>query len=169
MADRQILQILLSRSDDNSTPYIRDPFSRSTPFLRPPHHLTQEVFAIANFRTSTFGNSVFLAAIYFRHSLPDSIRSSPTIDILKGRLFRYLFDLENDRTSRYYITKFQCSFRIVPSLYLYVLRCPAHVRIHIAFFFVYTYRLFDTSFFITSYHCYYTALFFHRFYCLIVS
>ena len=78
----------------NSPPYLRDLFTRSTPSLRPSRHLNLHVFAIPNFRISTFRNSIHLSAIYFWHSLPDTVRFSPTIRILKGRLFRYLYDLE---------------------------------------------------------------------------
>ena len=78
----------------SSPPYLRDFFTRSTPSLRPSRHLDPNVFAIPNFCTSAFRNSFYLSAIYFWHSLPDTVRSSPTIGILKGRLFRYLFDLE---------------------------------------------------------------------------
>ena len=70
--------------------------SRSTPSVRPSRHLSPDVFAIPNFRTSTFRNSFYLAAIYFWHSLPDPVRSSPTVGILKSRLFKHLFDLDND-------------------------------------------------------------------------
>ena len=78
----------------SSPSYLRDLFTRSAPSLRPSRHLNPDVFAIPNFRTSTFRNSFYLSAIYFWHSLPNTVRSSPTIGILKGRLFRYLFDLE---------------------------------------------------------------------------
>ena len=78
----------------SSPPYLGDLFTRSTPALRPSRHLNPDVFAIPNFRTSTFRNSFYLSAIYFRHSLPDTVRSSPIIGILKGGLFRNLFDLE---------------------------------------------------------------------------
>ena len=40
----------------SSTPYLRDLFTRSTP-SRPSRHLNPDVFAIPNFRTSTFRNS----------------------------------------------------------------------------------------------------------------
>ena len=36
------------------------------------------------------------SAIYFWHYFPDPARSSPTIGILKGRLFGHLFGLDND-------------------------------------------------------------------------
>ena len=74
--------------------YLRDLFTRFTPSLRPSRHLNPNVFAISNFPISTFRNSFYPSAIYFWHSLSDIVRSSPTIGILKGRLFRYLFDLE---------------------------------------------------------------------------
>ena len=77
----------------SSPPHLRELFTRSTLSLRPSRHLNPNVFAIPDFRTSTFHNSYYLSAIYFWHSLPDTVRSSPTIGILKGRLFRYLFDL----------------------------------------------------------------------------
>ena len=57
------------------------------------------LFAIPHFRTSTFRNSFYLSAIYFWHSLPDPVRSSPAIGILKGRLFEHLFGLGNDSTA----------------------------------------------------------------------
>ena len=78
----------------SSPPYLRDLFTRFAPSLRPSRHLNPDVFAIPNFRTSTLRNSFYLSAIYFWHSLPDTVRSSPTLRILKGRLFRYLFDFE---------------------------------------------------------------------------
>ena len=83
---------------DCSPPYLGDLFIRSTPSVRPSRQLSPDVFAIPNFRT--FRNSFYLSAIYFWHSLPDSVRSSPTIGILKGHLFKHLFDLDNDPASR---------------------------------------------------------------------
>ena len=78
----------------SSPHYLGDLFTRSTLSLRPSRHLNPDVFAISNFRTSTFRNSFYLSAIYFWHSLPDTVRSSPTLGNLKDRLFRYLFDFE---------------------------------------------------------------------------
>ena len=78
----------------SSPPYLGDLFTRSTPSLRPSRHLNPDVFAILNFRTSSFRNSFYLSAIYFWHLLPDTVRSSPTLGILKGCLFRYLSDFE---------------------------------------------------------------------------
>ena len=40
----------------SSPPYLGDLFPRSTPSLRPSRHLNPDVFAIPNFRTSTFRN-----------------------------------------------------------------------------------------------------------------
>ena len=67
-----------------------------SPSVRPSRQFTPDIFAIPNFRTSTFQNSFYLAVIYSSHSLPETVCSSPTIGILKGRLFRHLFDLENE-------------------------------------------------------------------------
>ena len=81
----------------NSSPsYLRDLFVRPAPSVRPSRHLFTAVFGIPHFRTSTFRNSFYLSAIHFWHSLPDPVRSSPTIGILKGRLFEHLFGLDND-------------------------------------------------------------------------
>ena len=80
---------------DNSPPYLCDLFVRLAPSVRPSRHLST-VFAIPYFRTSTFRNSFYLSAIYFWHSLRDPVRSSPTIGILKGRLFEHLLGRDND-------------------------------------------------------------------------
>ena len=81
---------------DSSPSYLCDLFVRSARSVRPSRHLSTAVFAIPHFRTSAFRNSFYLWAIYFWHSLPDPVRSSPTIGILKGRLFGHLFGLDND-------------------------------------------------------------------------
>ena len=80
----------------NLPPYLRDLYTRTTPSLQPSRHLNPNVlvFAIPNFGNSTFRNSFYLSAVYFWHSLPDTVASSPIIGILKGRLLRYLFDIE---------------------------------------------------------------------------
>ena len=67
---------------DSSPPYLRNRFNHSAPSIRRLRHLTSDVFAIPNFCTLTFGNSFYLAAIYFWHSLPNCVRCSPTIRIL---------------------------------------------------------------------------------------
>ena len=72
----------------SSPSYVRDLFNRSAPSDWLSRYLSPNVFAIPYFRTSTFRNSFYLSAIYFWHSLPDAIRSSPTVRILKGRLVR---------------------------------------------------------------------------------
>ena len=68
--------------------------------VRPSRRLSPDVFVIPNFRTSTFRNSFYLSVIYFWYFLPDSVRSSPTVGILKGRLFKHLVDLDNDLATR---------------------------------------------------------------------
>ena len=78
---------------DSPPSYLCDLFIRSAPSVRPSRHLST---AVPHFRTSTFRNSVYLSAMYFWHSLPDPVRSSPTIGILEGRLFGHLFSLDND-------------------------------------------------------------------------
>ena len=64
------------------------------------HYVIPDVFPVPNHRNSTLRNSFYLAAIYSRDSLPDTVCSSLTIGIFKGRLFRHLFDLENELTWR---------------------------------------------------------------------
>ena len=81
---------------DSSPSYLCDLFVRFAPSVRPSRHLSAAVFAILHFRTSTFRDSFYLSAIYFWHSLPDPVRSSPTIGIRKGRLFGHLFGLDSD-------------------------------------------------------------------------
>ena len=68
----------------SSPPYLRDLFNRFAPSVRPSRHLAPNVFPIPNFRSSKFRNSFYLSAIYFWHSLPDTVRCSPTVGILKG-------------------------------------------------------------------------------------
>ena len=100
------------------------------------------------------------AALHFWHSLPDSVRSSPIIGILKGRLFRYLFDLENNKTWCYL------------SLWVPVLlRCPFCAWILITLFIVFIYRLLFTLFLKTFYQSYYIILFSPYFvvsYCILI-
>ena len=82
--------------NDNSPSNVCDLFVRPAPSVCPSRHLSTTGFAIPHFRTSTFRNSFYLSAIYFWHSLPDPVRSSPTIGILKGRLFEHLLGLDDD-------------------------------------------------------------------------
>ena len=81
---------------DNSPSYLCEFFIRPAPSVRRSRHLSTTVFAIPHFRMSTFRNSFYLSAIYFWHSLPAPVRSSPTVGILKGRLFEHLFGIDND-------------------------------------------------------------------------
>ena len=123
---------------DSLPPYIGDLFSRFAPSVRPSRHFTPEVFAIPNFRTSTFRNSFSLAAIYFWHSLLHSVRSSPTIGILKGPMIRYLFDLEKEQTWHYlHLSESQCSFGSpwahLLRLALFCPRANAHRHFHCIF------------------------------------
>ena len=76
---------------DSSPIYLRDLFSHSAPSAPPSSHLTPDVFAIPNFRTSTSRNSFYSAAIYFWHSLPDPVGSLLAVAILKGRLRAFIW------------------------------------------------------------------------------
>lgn len=78
---------------NNKAPsYLVELFRLSQPSPYPARLATINTFHIPLHRTSTFGNSFVIAAKYFWHSLPLGIRSSPTLNTFKQRLFAHLFE-----------------------------------------------------------------------------
>ena len=81
---------------DKAPDYLLEFFSRPIPSQRPSWQITRSFFTIPNFRTTTFWNSFFLAAIYFWHSLPIEVASLNGLSIFMVVLFKYLFALERE-------------------------------------------------------------------------
>ncbi|XP_046750069.1 uncharacterized protein LOC124413491 [Diprion similis] len=74
--------------------YISELFLRPAEGLRQSERRALPTFHVPIHRTATYRNSFHLLAAYFWHSLPLTIKSSPTLQVLKSRLFAHLLESE---------------------------------------------------------------------------